>query len=105
MSPAEILEAAVFEATEAAKIASLTNPDVIGACGSAWIVVRPARGPFVSYLKSIGNGDRGDYGGWYLDIDCGYRGQNSDVKYAAMKAVCDLLRQHGIKASAYQRLS
>jgi hypothetical protein len=105
MTPAEILDEANFAAKEAAKLSSIKNPDVLGACGAVWITVRPARGPFVSHLKSIGNGERGDYGGWYVDFDCGYRGQNSDVKYDAAKAFVDVLRKNGIRASANQRLT
>lgn len=104
-TPAEIYEEATFEAKEAAKVAALTNPDVMGTCGSSWVVVRPARGPFVAYLKAQRIGQRGVYGGFEVDFDDGYKGQNVDVKYAASKAFVDVLRKHNIRAAAYQRLT
>ena len=37
-----------------------------GVCGFAGVVIKPARGKFVSYLKSIGKGHKHYYGGWYV---------------------------------------
>ena len=39
-----------------------------GACGFAGVVIKPARGKFVSYLKSIGKGHKHYYGGWYVSV-------------------------------------
>ena len=35
-----------------------------GVCGFAGVVIKPARGKFVSYLKSLGMGYKHYYGGW-----------------------------------------
>ena len=39
-----------------------------GVCGFAGVVIKPARGKFVSYLKSIGKGYKHYYGGWYVSV-------------------------------------
>ena len=39
-----------------------------GVCGFAGVVIKPARGKFVSYLKSIGKGNKHYYGGWYVSV-------------------------------------
>ena len=39
-----------------------------GVCGFAGVVIKPARGKFVSYLKSIGKGHKHYYGGWYVSV-------------------------------------
>ena len=39
-----------------------------GACGFAGVVIKPARGKFVSYLKSIGIGHKHYYGGYYVSV-------------------------------------
>ena len=39
-----------------------------GACGFAGVVIKPARGKFVSYLKSLGMGHKHYYGGWYVSV-------------------------------------
>jgi hypothetical protein len=41
-------------------------PIMDGVCGFAWIKIRPARGPFVSYLKSRGMGKADSYEGGYM---------------------------------------
>ena len=37
-----------------------------GACGFAWVTISPARGAFVTYLKSIDAGSKGYYGGYQI---------------------------------------
>jgi hypothetical protein len=39
-----------------------------GVCGFAGVVIKPARGKFVSYLKSIGIGNKHYYGGYYVSV-------------------------------------
>ena len=39
-----------------------------GSCGFAGVVIKPARGKFVSYLKSLGMGYKHYYGGYYVPV-------------------------------------
>ena len=39
-----------------------------GVCGFAGVVIKPARGKFVSYLKSLDMGYKHYYGGWYVSV-------------------------------------
>ena len=39
-----------------------------GVCGFAGVVIKPARGKFVSYLKKLGMGYKHYYGGWYVSV-------------------------------------
>jgi hypothetical protein len=56
--PAEIWAEATMAAREAVKAsAHLENPNAFD-CGFAWVVVEPARGPFVSYCKERHLGDK-----------------------------------------------
>jgi len=106
MTPKEILDEANQSAQEAGQLAVIEHGDTQGLCGAAWIVLRPARGAFVNYLKSQGIGERGVYGGWEISVDGpqGYRGQNSDVKEAAVRAFARVLKDNGLRASVCTRL-
>ena len=57
-----------------------------GVCGFAGVVIKPARGKFVSYLKSIGKGNKHYYGGYYeVDDVIGnqyFVGKDPDYNYA-----------------------
>jgi len=72
-------------------------------CGFAWVVIKPARGSFVKYLKSQGIGHVRDYGGgyeiWYSKLHS-IGTQSISVHWAAAK----VFREHGINAHADQRL-
>lgn len=37
-----------------------------GVCGFAWVTIKPARGPFVKWLKQNKIGRSGTYGGWTI---------------------------------------
>lgn len=106
MTPQEIFETAQERAYEAARLAMIEHDQFAGECQAAWIIVRPARGPFVSYLKKIGHGDRGDYGGWEVDVKtpAELRGQNGEIKEAAVRAFAQVLKDNGIRASVHTRL-
>lgn len=69
-----------------------------GVCGFAWINIKPARGPFISWLKKNNRGDRGVYGGWTLgtyDItDHTCNSQSLARKEAACRAFVEVLREY-----------
>lgn len=73
-----------------------------GACGFAWITVRPANSSFAIWAKKQGL-MRPMYGGgvtyWVSQF-----GQSVDRKSAFAAAYAKVLREHGIKAQAGDRL-
>lgn len=76
--------------------------------GFAWITIRPARGPLVSFLKRAGIGRAGGYGSggygiWYGDLH-NEPTQSVDVHVAAVRAATEVLVRHGIDASFSSRL-
>ena len=75
-------------------------------CGHAWVVIKPARGRFVKYLKdnSIGTNEHG--GGWRVPryAMATYRGQSMGVNEAAAEAFADVLQTYGVKAYARSRV-
>lgn len=73
-----------------------------GLCGFAWINISPARGAFVTYLKSINAGHKGYYGGYEIWVR--EFGQSVDRKSAFAGAFAEVLRKYGINASAGSRL-
>jgi hypothetical protein len=77
-----------------------------GLCGFAWVNIKPARGKFVTWLKSQGIG-RTDtyYGGYTIWSPGGDRGSQSyERKMAAAAAFAKVLRSYGIEAHASGRL-
>ena len=73
-----------------------------GLCGFAWVNISPARGAFVTYLKSINEGHKAYYGGYELFVH--EFGQSVDRKSAFAGAFAEVLRKYGINASAGSRL-
>lgn len=75
-------------------------------CGFAWVVVKPARGQFITWAKSAGKG-RKEYGGgwffWYSEFSLTST-QSVSVHEAAAKAFADVLRANGINAVVDSRL-
>lgn len=76
-------------------------------CGFAWVVIRPARGKFVTYLKSIDAGKRGYYGGfeiWYSKLH-NIPTQSISVHEAAARAAAQVFADRlGIAATMNSRL-
>ena len=75
-------------------------------CGFAWVTIKPARGPFVKYLKDVGVGRKGTYGGYEIssyDV-CNWNGQNMYVKEDACRAFVDVLQANGIDARVESRM-
>jgi hypothetical protein len=81
-----------------------TKPTYIlnGLCGFAWVSIFPARGSFVTYLKSKGLGGKA-YGGGYQIWVSDY-GQSVDLKSAYASAFANVLQKYGIKAYGESRL-
>ena len=76
-------------------------------CGFAHINLRPARGPFVKWLKEHNIGRKDSYQGGYSlsSYDCcAFNGQNVDVKEGGVRAFSKVLEQNGISAYVYSRL-
>lgn len=74
-----------------------------GLCGFAWINIKPARGSFVTYLKTREWGDVNTYSGGY-DIWVSQFNQSVTRKYAYALAFAEVLNRYGIKAYAQSRL-
>ena len=73
-----------------------------GACGFAGVVIKPARGKFVSYLKSIGIGNKHYYGGYYVSVR--EFGQSLTRKEAYADAYAKVLREAGFKCYVDSRM-
>lgn len=74
-----------------------------GVCGFAWVNIKPARGGFVTYLKSQGIGRHDSYeGGWTIWVH--QYGQSMERKHAYAAAFAQVLKEHGINAGAYARM-
>ena len=81
-----------------------TEPEIVwdGLCGFAWVVIKPARGPFVNYLKKRGIGDKHYAGGWNIWIS--EYNQSYERKEAHASAMAEVFRKYGITAYAGARL-
>ena len=73
-----------------------------GACGFAGVVIKPARGKFVSYLKSIGIGNKHYYGGYYVSVR--EFGQSLTRKEAYATAYAKVLSEAGFKCYVDSRM-
>jgi hypothetical protein len=73
-----------------------------GVCGFAGVVIKPARGKFVSYLKSIGKGNKHYYGGWYVSVR--EFGQSLTRKEAYADAFADALKEVGMRVYVDSRM-
>ena len=73
-----------------------------GACGFAGVVIKPARGKFVSYLKSIGIGNKHYYGGYYVSVR--EFGQSLARKEAYAEAYAKVLSEEGMRCYVDSRM-
>ena len=73
-----------------------------GVCGFAGVVIKPARGKFVSYLKSIGKGNKHYYGGWYVSVR--ELGQSLARKEAYAEAFAGVLKEVGMRVYVDSRM-
>lgn len=82
-----------------------------GACGFAWVTIKPARGQFVAWLKSNHLGSSAYGGGWQLwssacvlESRSAELGQSMQLKEAACHAFAEVLRSYGLNAYAGSRM-
>ncbi len=73
-----------------------------GVCGFAGVVIKPARGKFVSYLKSLGMGYKHYYGGWYVSVR--EFGQSMTRKEAYAEAFAKVLTEEGMSCYVDSRM-
>jgi hypothetical protein len=73
-----------------------------GACGFAWINIKPARGKFIKYLKDIDAGHKSYYGGYDVWVHEG--GQSLERKEAYASAFAKVLRDNGFDAYMMSRM-
>ena len=73
-----------------------------GACGFAGVGIKPARGKFVSYLKSIGIGNKHYYGGYYVSVR--EFGQSMTRKEAYAEAFAKVLGEEGMRCYVDSRM-
>ena len=73
-----------------------------GVCGFAGVVIKPARGKFVSYLKNLGMGYKHYYGGWYVSVR--EFGQSLTRKEAYAEAFAKVLGEAGMRCYVDSRM-
>ena len=73
-----------------------------GVCGFAGVVIKPARGKFVSYLKSLGMGYKHYYGGWYVSVR--EFGHSMTRKEAYADAFAKVLTEEGMSCYVDSRM-
>ena len=73
-----------------------------GVCGFAGVVIKPARGKFVSYLKKLGMGYKHYYGGWYVSVR--EFGQSLTRKEAYAEAFAKVLGEAGRRCYVDSRM-
>ena len=108
MTPYEIFEQAKAAALAAATAQNATLPPEARRgfdCGFAWVIIKPARGPFVKYCKANRIGDKHCYGGWNIWYShFSLPTQSVSVHEAAASAFAAVLVANGIDAYADSRL-
>ena len=73
-----------------------------GVCGFVGVVIKPARGKFVSYLKKLGMGYKHYYGGWYVSVR--EFGQSLTRKEAYAEAFAKVLGEAGMRCYVDSRM-
>ena len=121
----QIFEEAVKSAEEAIKNAGPERTFAFD-CGFAWVIVHPARGPFITWCKKqiknsgigleglekhfaeqgaeILYGHKAYGGGWQFWQPGHYSGQSIHIHKAGARAFAKVLNQYGINAYADSRL-
>jgi hypothetical protein len=73
-----------------------------GVCGFAGVIIKPARGKFVSLLKKMGRGWKHYYGGFYMT--CREFNQSLTRKEAYCEAFARVLGEAGLRAYVDSRM-
>lgn len=82
-------------------VRSYTVPQ--GACGFAWIIIRPGNSKFANWIKKNNLGRTDSYYGG-VNIWIGDYGQSFEKKEAHARAMAKVIANSGIKALPYSRL-
>lgn len=91
----KILEEASQEAYYAANSYIETYPESWFPCGFAWVNIKPARGPLVSFLKKNRIGRTDDYyGGYTIYNPSGHSTQCMEAKRLGCVAYIQKLKQY-----------
>jgi transposase InsO family protein len=72
-------------------------------CGCAWAEVHPARGPLIQQMLKRGIARKGVYKGAEISVQIGIDTQSMDVREAAVRSYCEVLKSYGIPASVRSR--
>jgi len=91
----EIIETALTEANEAAIQATreyLQSNHHRFPCGFSWVIIRPARGVVVKYLKDNNIGHKGYDGGWKIWNPSQSSTQSMYALYTGSLAFADVLK-------------
>ncbi len=75
-----------------------------GCCGFAWVIVKPARGPFIKYCKENKIGSKHVYPGWYIGARGPWDSQSIDRKEAYAYAFAAVLSENGLNCYVGSRL-
>jgi len=73
-----------------------------GVCGFASVIIKPATGKFVNYLKAHNLGHKHYYGGYAYYVGVG--NQSLTKKEAFANAFCEVLRLNGINCYVDSRM-
>lgn len=108
LTPQLLYETAARFGLAAAEAANAKLPDERGRgfdCGFAWVVVKPARGPFITWAKRNGKGHSHYHGGWcFWYSEFSTSTQSVGVHEEGAKAFCGILRAAGLEAYVGSRL-
>lgn len=78
-----------------------------GVCGFAWVVIKPATGGFVRWLKAQNIGYKNYYGGWAVSANprtAPDLAQSMEIKRAYAYAFAQVLKEAGLKAYVESRM-
>jgi len=80
-----------------------------GVCGFAWVIIKPANGRFVKWLKANNIGRKNYGSGWNVYARPEFTkntplDQSLEIKEAWAAAFADVLRENGINAYAESRM-
>lgn len=83
--------------------------NAFGCCGFAWVKIRPARGPFVKFLKANNLGDSSYNGGYEVRPEINYPAgstawQSIDLREAGASAYAKVLKAAGLEAFMQSRV-
>ena len=100
-----IINVALAAAGEATDKHIAENPGVWFPCGFASVNIKPARGPFVTWLKKHGVGHTDEYlGGYTIYNPSGNPTQWMDAKEKGARAFAAELKKFGLNCTVHARM-